>query len=146
MKNKIFLSLVVIMCLSFTTYGLSADKMSYGNLTVSKVLSIYDGDTFRCDIKGIHPLLGHYISIRIGSIDTAEMRDKRPKVLALARAAKRFAVAELRGAHNIELRNVRRGKYFRIVADVYVDGENLGDLLIKKGLAHRYAGGKKTPW
>ena len=39
---------------------------------------------------------------------------------------------------------MERGKYFRIAADVYVDGENLGDLLIEAGVAIRYNGGKKT--
>ena len=42
------------------------------------------------------------------------------------------------------MRNLERGKYFRIVADVYVDGENLADILIDAGMAVRYGGGKKT--
>jgi len=43
----------------------------------------------------------------------------------------------------IELRNLQRGKYFRIVADVYADGVNVGDELIKESLAVIYDGGKK---
>jgi hypothetical protein len=39
---------------------------------------------------------------------------------------------------------LERGKYFRIAADVIVDGENLADLLIEAGMAVRYDGGKKT--
>ena len=39
---------------------------------------------------------------------------------------------------------MERGKYFRIAADVYVDGESLGDMLIAAGVAVRYDGGKKT--
>ena len=50
----------------------------------------------------------------------------------------------LTDAEQITLRNLGRGKYFRIVADVYVDGENLADILIDAGMAVRYGGGKKT--
>jgi micrococcal nuclease len=39
-----------------------------------------------------------------------------------------------------------RGKYFRILADVYVDGENLTDLLISAGHARPYDGGKREGW
>ena len=50
----------------------------------------------------------------------------------------------LRDAEQITLRNLERGKYFRIVADVYVDEESLADMLIEAGMAVRYDGGKKT--
>ena len=33
--------------------------------------------------------------------------------------------------------NMMRGKYFRIVADVYADGENLAEALIDTGIAVR---------
>jgi micrococcal nuclease len=39
---------------------------------------------------------------------------------------------------------MQRGKYFRIVADVMIDGEDLGELLVEAGMAIRYDGGKKT--
>ena len=39
---------------------------------------------------------------------------------------------------------MKRGKYFRITADVIADDKNLSDLLIKAGTAIRYDGGKKT--
>ena len=43
----------------------------------------------------------------------------------------------------IALRNMERGKYFRIAADVIFDGESLGDILVETGMAIRYDGGKK---
>jgi len=42
------------------------------------------------------------------------------------------------------LQDMERGKYFRIAADVIVDGENLADMLIEARMAIRYDGGKKT--
>ena len=43
----------------------------------------------------------------------------------------------------IVLRNMERGKYFRIAADVIVDGENLADMLIEAGVAVEYNGERK---
>ena len=50
----------------------------------------------------------------------------------------------LKDAEQITLKNMERGKYFRIAADVFVDGENLADVLIEAGMAISYDGGKKT--
>ena len=51
--------------------------------------------------------------------------------------------ARLRPATAIELRGVKRGKYFRLVAEVIADGVNLSDLLLASGLARPYDGGKR---
>ena len=119
-------------------------KKNYGDIVVSEVTSIYDGDTFRANIDSYPELLGYRIGIRVNGIDTPEMRGKCEKEKLLARKAKQFAVAALRGAKKVELRNMKRGKYFRIVADVYVDGRNLGDALISHHLAVPYDGGHKA--
>ena len=50
----------------------------------------------------------------------------------------------LEDAEQIVLRNMERGKYFRIAADVIADEENLGDLLVEAGMAVRYDGEKKN--
>ena len=42
-----------------------------------------------------------------------------------------------------DLREVERGKYFRLVAEVVADGENMSDLLLDLGLAWPYDGGKR---
>ena len=42
------------------------------------------------------------------------------------------------------LRNIKRGKYFRIAADIIIDDESLGDILLEAGVAVHYNGGKKT--
>lgn len=110
---------------------------------VAEVTSIYDGDTSRCNLQGYPPIASERIGIRINGIDTPEMRDNRSTVKALARKAKQHTVQRLREGQQIVLRNMKRGKYFRIVADVYVDGRNLGEELVTAGLAKPYDGGKK---
>jgi endonuclease YncB( thermonuclease family) len=108
--------------------------------------SIYDGDTFRGTIKGWPPIIGEHIGIRIFGIDCPELKDKKPEIKEKARQAKQFTVDHLRKAKVIELKNLRRDKYFRILADVYVDGKNLGHELIKQGHAKTYDGGTKEQW
>lgn len=112
-----------------------------------KVVSIYDGDTIFLDINNWPDIIGKRIGVRLRGIDTPELRDNRERVKTLAREAKVFVVEELRNAELIEIRNLERDKYFRIVADVYVDGENLSELLLSKNLAKKYDGkGKKPKW
>ncbi len=111
---------------------------------MSEVTSIYDGDTFRANIQEYPEIMGYRIGIRVNGIDTPEMRGKCQKEKTLAKKAKQFSVEKLRGAKTIELRNMKRGKYFRIVADVYVDGKSLGGMLIDQELAVVYDGGHKA--
>ena len=135
-----------MLILSFNTNAKSIKNKTYGNLIVSEIVSIYDGDTFKANIKDIHPLIGERIGIRLVGIDTPEIRSKCKSEKALARKAKQFTVNFLRSAEVIELRNVKRDKYFRIDAEVYGDGVSLYDLLLSNGLGVKYTGGKKKDW
>jgi endonuclease YncB( thermonuclease family) len=117
---------------------------TYGSVIVDEVTSIYDGDTFRVNIKDYPSIIGNKMSIRLNGVDTPEMRGKCTKEKKLARKAKQLTVKTLREAKKIELRNMQRGKYFRIIADVYADNKSLAKILIKKKLAVKYHGGTKV--
>jgi micrococcal nuclease len=93
---------------------------------------------------GLHPIIVGKISIRVNGIDTPEIKGKCDKEKYDAQQAKEMVADILKDAEQITLKNMERGKYFRIAADVIVDGENLADLLIEAGMAVRYDGGKKT--
>ena len=54
------------------------------------------------------------------------MRSKCEQEKQLARKAKKHTVAMLRAAETIERVNLRRDKYFRLLADVSIDREDLG--------------------
>ena len=123
----------------------AADK-SYGNARVLEITSIYDGDTFRVNIKGFPAIIGDRMSVRINGIDTPELRGKCEREKVLERKAKQFTVRKLRTGKSIILKNIKRGKYFRLIADVYIDGINLGEQLIKQGHAVRYKGKTKISW
>lgn len=123
--------------------GIVEAKQNYGNTLVDEVTSIYDGDTFRVNIKSYPPIIGQKMSIRLNGVDTPEMRGKCEKEKKLARKAKEFTVTQLRNGKKIELRNIQKGKYFRIVADVYIDNKSLAKELIKNNHAVPYTGGTK---
>lgn len=131
-----------ILCLFVLFINLEA-KQTYGNIVIDEVTSIYDGDTFRVNIKSYPEIVGKKMAIRVNGIDTPEMRGKCKKEKDLARQSKQLTVSTLRNAKKIELRNLQRGKYFRIVADVYADGKSLADIQIKNNLAVKYDGGTK---
>lgn len=133
---------LLIVCIALD--AASINNKNFGSVRVDEVTSIYDGDTFRAMVKGWPLLIGERIGIRIKGIDTPEMKGKCAAEKALARKAKQYTVSLLRRAKTVELRNMKRGKYFRIVADVYADGRNVGASLVEKGFAVPYDGGTKT--
>lgn len=124
----------------------AADDETYGNIVVSQVTSIYDADTFRVTINSWPAVAGNRIAVRVKGIDAPEMQGKCDKEKELAKKAKQTTVAILRAGKKVELRNLQRDKYFRLLADVYVDGKNLGKTLQKAGLAYAYQGGTKKSW
>ncbi len=121
------------------------DKM-YGKVRVSKVMSIYDGDTFKVTISSWPSIAGDNVGVRVKGIDCPEMRDDDPKVKELAQQAKQYTVKRLREGKIIWLKNIQRDKYFRILADVEIDGKDLGKELLEKSLAKPYDGGTKEEW
>ena len=117
---------------------------SYGDYQGAVYVSNYDGDTITFNLPDLHPIIGDKISIRVNGIDTPEIRGKCEKEKYDAQQAKEMIADILKDAETIDLKNIERGKYFRIVADVFVDGDSLADELIEAGMAVPYDGGKKT--
>jgi len=124
----------------------STNTFASETLIVSKIISVYDGDTFRVNIDGIHPLIGDNIGIRVNNVDTPEIKGKCPSEKKLAIKSRDFVANRLNSAREVLLVNPKRGKYFRIVADVMIDGQMLDKMLFEKGLAYQYDGGRKKSW
>ena len=118
----------------------------YGTAIVSKVISVYDGDTFRVDIDSLSPIVGKNIPIRLNGVDTPEIRGKCKYEKDLAIEARDFVRNKLANAKEIKLTKLQRGKYFRVVADVMIDGVSLEQELLDNALAYKYTGGKKSSW
>ncbi len=141
---KIFITLIT--SIIFASPAFSDEKVYANNVVITDVTSIYDADTFRVDISEWPDIVGKRILVRILGVDAPEIRGKCEHEKIKARQAKQFTVEKLRNANTIELRNVKRGKYFRLLADVYIDSINLADLLIKAGHARKYDGGARQGW
>ena len=110
----------------------------------------FDGDTVTIDLpdKNIPNVFRKEISVRVRGIDTAEMTSRIQCERDMARKAKKVVTSLLLDAKRIDLENVSRDKYFRLLADVTVYQRNntrvnVSRFLLKKGLAVPYDGGTK---
>ena len=123
-----------------------------------KVIKVYDGDTITIATKFTYPNnVFHRFSVRIKGIDTPEIRRKNKKEKEFAILAKN-CVSKLALNKIVELKNIDKEKYGRILADVYVlsfddtlDPKNakkinISEYLLKKKLAVAYNGGTKKNW
>ena len=110
---------------------------------------VVDGDTIDvlCD-------LGYDVRIalrlRLMGINTPESRTRNKAEKVLGLEAKEFLKDTLASADLIEFESHDRGKYGRVLATIYTTtGEkrvNINELLVKKGHARYYDGGKREPW
>jgi len=113
------------------------------------VVSVYDGDTIFVTIPDVTPVLGERIGIRIRGIDTPEIRGKCEAEKRLAKEARDYINALIEqgtgkdASSIIELRQVERGKYYRLVADVYVDGNSVAESMLSMNIARSYDGQRK---
>jgi len=123
---------MVVAVFGFSPFALSEPAP----LQVVNVTSVYDGDTFKADLNCDIVLFCKNISIRPAGYDAMEIRGATNKADAIA--ARDQLRDLLENAQRIELRNVKRGKYFRLVADVYIDNIKLSDIMLDTGLVKPY--------
>lgn len=125
MNKAIVLSLFLAISCQATQY----------RATVSEV---HDGDTAKVMVSlGLDVLKSE--KIRIYGIDTPEL------ITPEGKAVQRFLENLLKGKEiMIDTNEDRREKYGRLLCKVYLDGEDIGQLLVKKKMAKEYYGGKRT--
>lgn len=103
----------------------------------------HDGDTVQFSIPDVHPLLGNKITVRVLGLDTAEIKGHAPCERDAARTAQRLVENILTNAKVINIEDVSRDKYFRVLGRIVADGQSLTDILIKNKLAYAYFGKTK---
>tara|TARA_R110000744_G_scaffold380141_1_gene499926 strand:+ start:1591 stop:1848 length:258 start_codon:yes stop_codon:yes gene_type:complete len=59
---------LLIASIIFIAFSPQAKDKSFGNATALEITSIYDGDTFRANIKGFPAVIGEHMSIRINGM------------------------------------------------------------------------------
>ena len=106
----------------------------------------HDGDTCRVALPGL-PDVFATMGVRLRGIDAAELRGAQcPLEKCLALDA-RDALIKMVVGRNATLDSCAPYKYFRLLCDVSVDGEDVGAQLLRGGYAVPYNGrGPKHAW
>lgn len=108
---------------------------------------VVDGDTFSANVL-IDDDVSVPVRVRILNIDTPEIHGKCKSEIDKAHLAKDTLSNILPQGTKVELDSVKDDKYLgRIDANVVLkDGRNVGDIMINRGLARSYNGGRRHSW
>lgn len=110
------------------------------------VVKVRDGDTITVTIPAWHPAVAT-IGVRVAGIDTPELRDARPDIQALAELAREWTRSRCRVGATVILRDAYLGSLSRLSARVVTeDGVDLGEELVRRGLARPWNGRGDAPW
>lgn len=114
---------------------LTATAKTYGNLYNAIYVGTHDGRTIIFDIAGVHPLIGEKIEVRLRGVGLPDIAGRCRKESELAKQARDIVRWLCQNAKTIILQDVGRDKLFRLTAIVLVDGKDIRNVLIRKGLA-----------
>ena len=138
MIKKYFLLCLCLFCSSL----LNAD-----NFDDVKVVSVYDGDTFKVNLPCTQDIFCRDISIRVYGVDTPEMKTKNSCEKKKAKGAQALT-KNILSKGSVLLKNCQRDKYFRLLCEVSVlsqnQGYDLSEELVNNHLAVRYYGETKA--
>ena len=109
-------------------------KESESDPTVSKVIEVIQGDKFIVEIAEPQELAGTNINLNLRNIDAPDAVRSCPKQLELGIKVKDIVAQKLSDASSIKLKNFRKTSK-AVIADVIIDGKDLGAELIGKGYA-----------
>ncbi len=126
---------------------LSSLSANYGSIMLGKenVISVIDGKILRVNIDQWQSIVGQNIEVRLRNIEIPSIIDgKCDEEVSLAIDARNFVQKLLMGADNIILRNIDRDQdAFRLIADVTVDGVDLGSAIFDAKLG-RFDGDQRS--
>jgi endonuclease YncB( thermonuclease family) len=109
----------------------------------------FDGDTITVNLPNSIPdVFSHEISVRIRHIDTPEIKGKGKCEKEMAQKAKDVVTSLLKNAKKIDLEDVGRDKYFRLLCSVNITTKEdkiiiLSQYLLEHGYAVPYEGDTK---
>lgn len=106
------------------------------------VIKVYDGDTITIATQIYNDKTLYRFSVRLNGIDCPEMKTNNNNEKTVAIMAKN-RVTEMIYRKNITLKNVKKEKYGRLLADVYHNNICINNVLLKERLAVKYDGGTK---
>ena len=98
------------------------------------IIEVTHGDKLIVDIAEPHELAGSNIKVSLKDIDTPDATKSCPKQMELGIKVRDFVAQKLNNASSIKLTNFRKTNT-KIIAQVIVDGGDLGEELVSKGYA-----------
>ena len=108
---------------------------NYGTAAVSRVHHVAPDGALICDLEGLPALIGKKIPVYLNDVELAPDNEISQKVIAfIQQCVKTDADGK---TPVVQLSDIRRGRTFSLVAKIAVNGKDLTELLIEKGLAQR---------
>lgn len=107
---------------------------TYGDAEISQVVQITSDFTLICNIRNHPPVIGHNMPVRIRGLESSgaapdpELHDFLADFLISANRDNKPVIL---------LKNIQRGQQFCLIADIEVNGKDLGDHLVDQGLVKR---------
>lgn len=101
--------------------------------------NVYDGDT----LKDVYIDLGFNIKIkidlRLSRIDAPEIKSKDELEKQKGNESKEVLKALIKNGTNFKVEILKYDKYGRSLCDLYIDGTNINDFLLKENYAKEYS-------
>lgn len=141
---------VILIALLFASEVTKADTV--WTIEANGIARVYDGDTFYINLPGMPSVFGEELPIRLINIDTPELRSRcktvelKDEEKRLGRLATEYLIELLSSADEVQLRNLERGSFFRVVAEVYADGVSVNNHMVEAGHAVAVYDGKSADW
>lgn len=130
----------------FSLFVFSPQKV-YGTHYDFKVIRVVDGDTIDIEANFLPPELGKHLKLRIYGIDTPE-KGHQAKCNAERRKAEEATkfVEEIISKAKVIKVELRKWDKFggRVLGDLIIDEQRLSEIMISKGYAVSYDGGRKS--
>ena len=130
--------LVFTAIISLTAAGIAVQQLNtestqkYGDVRVSQVLRLDEHVRLYCDIPELPPIIGENIPVCINGLKSASNPKDNLKLLIFLND---LLLSKNDKPEKIFLRDIQRGEQFCLIADIEIDGRNLCDIMVEKGLA-----------
>jgi len=105
-----------------------------GEANISKIVEIIQGDKFIVNISEPHEFAGDSINLSLRDIKAPDAIKSCSRQLEFGAKVKEFVVQKLANATSIKLINIKKTNT-KILAQMLVDGKDLGQELLEKGYA-----------
>jgi len=125
--------------------GAQGDEPGYGPYP-ARLVRVIDGDTVEVDVD-LWPGLVQRIHVRLDGVNTPEKHGASACEKAAGLRATEFTQKLLGKARRLILTGVRPDKYGgRVLGRILADDKDLGEALLRAGLAKPYHGEKRGAW